>query len=136
MRLTATMDRLPDRPGIARLLLFVASMAAGLIHAAVISEHVEEAWVFGAFFAVTATFQVVWAFVLLRRPSRGVHVTGALANGAIVGTWLLSRTLGVPVGPEPWTAEPAATADLAASVLEPRLVSGSLILLRARSDRA
>lgn len=136
--------RTPDRPSNARLLLATGSIAAGLIHAAVVPEHLEEAWVFGAFFLVVAGFQLAWAIPALARPSTIVFVGGAVANGALIGTWLVSRTIGIPIGPEPWMPEPAGALDFGATLLELLVVVGSLAALgpvsfairRSRRERA
>jgi hypothetical protein len=98
------------------------SIAAGVIHAAVVPEHLEEWWVFGAFFIITAVFQVVWAAVVVLRPAAIVYTNGALVNGAIIAVWALSRTLGLPIGPEAWMPEPASTLDVAATLMELLLV--------------
>jgi hypothetical protein len=39
-------------------------------------------------------------------------------NAAVIGLWLVTRTTGLPVGPEPWEAEAVGTADLLCSGLE------------------
>ena len=79
----APADRRIDRPSAATVLLAAASVMAGLIHAAVTPEHLVEAWVFGAFFALAAGFQLGWAIAVIVRPSPGVYATGALANMAL-----------------------------------------------------
>jgi hypothetical protein len=45
----------------------------------------------------------------------------------------MSRTIGLPIGPEPWMAESAGTLDIMATFLELVLVAGSLALLRLRA---
>jgi hypothetical protein len=98
------------------------SIAAGVIHAVVVPEHLEEWWVFGAFFIITAVFQLAWAAVMALRPSAIVYTTGGLVNGAIIAVWALSRTIGLPIGPEAWMPEPASTLDVAATLTELLLV--------------
>ena len=70
-----------------------------MIHAAVVPEHLVEYWVFGAFFILTAVFQLAWAVVVVLRPSAIVYTAGALINGAIIALWALSRTIGLPIAP-------------------------------------
>lgn len=122
----APADRRIDRPSAATVLLAAASVMAGLIHAAVTPEHLVEAWVFGAFFALAAGFQLGWAIAVIVRPSPGVYATGALANMALIAIWLASRTTGLPVGPEPWAAEAVGLADVSATMLEAIMVAGLL----------
>jgi hypothetical protein len=108
-----------------------SSIAAGVVHAAVVPEHLEEAWLFGVFFIAAAVFQISWTIRVVLGPSSAVYSAGALANGAMIGIWFVSRTIGLPTGPEPWMAESAGMLDVAATVLELLLVAGSLVL-RAR----
>jgi hypothetical protein len=100
----------------------VLSIVAGVIHAAVVPEHLEEQWVFGAFFILVAVFQIAWAIVVVARPSAIVSTIGALANGAIIALWAVSRTVGLPIGPEAWTPEPVSTPDVTATLMELLLV--------------
>jgi hypothetical protein len=113
-----------------QVLLAVCSMAAGVIHVAVVPEHLEEEWVFGVFFIVTAGLQFAWAIQVVFAPSAIVYAAGALANGALIGTWVVSRTIGLPIGPHLWMPEPARALDVTASLLELLLVVGSLVLVR------
>jgi hypothetical protein len=131
MKPSTRSNRTADRTVRIRILLASSSIAAGLVHAAVVPEHLEEAWVFGVFFIAAAVFQTSWAILIVSRPSPGVYAAGALANGAMIGIWFVSRTIGLPIGPEPWMAESAGMLDITATVLELLLVAGSLVL-RAR----
>jgi hypothetical protein len=132
MSLTARVDRTTDRTSNLRTLLVVSSIAAGLIHAAVVSEHLEEAWIFGLFFILAAGFQIAWAISVVLGRSVVIYAAGALANGAIMGIWLASRTIGVPIGPDAWVPEPAVALDVTATLLELLLVVGALVLFRQR----
>lgn len=77
-----------------------ASMTAGLIHLAVVPEHLEEWWVYGAFFVATGVFQLGFAVpVVRRRLTPAVALTGIVVNLGIVLTWVLSRTIGLPLTP-------------------------------------
>lgn len=133
MRPTVRVDRTIDRTANLRILLAVSSIAAGLIHTAVVPEHLEEAWIFGLFFILAGVFQIAWSIPVVLGHSVVIYATGALANGAIIGIWLVSRTTGVPIGPDSWVPEPAAALDVTATVLELLLVVGALALLRRRA---
>lgn len=111
----------------------MASIAAGVIHAAVVPEHLGEDLSFGIFFIASAIFQVTWAIAILVRSSAGIYAAGALANGAMIAIWLASRTTGLPVGPEPWVAEAIGGLDVAATALELVLVACSIAGLRHRA---
>ena len=115
-----------------RVILAALSLTAGLIHAAVIPEHLQEYRPFGVFFILVTVFQFVWAVAIVVRPSAFVLVSGAAASGAMIAIWAVARTTGLPIGPEPWTAEPVAALDLIANVLALLIAIGSWRLLRAR----
>lgn len=112
--------------------LGLASVGAGLIHAAVCPAHFREATVFGVFFAVSALLQVVWAALVLRRPDRVVLLAGIAGNGCVLLLWLLTRTAGLPIGPDVWRPEAITRPDLLASVLELGIVAGASVLLARR----
>jgi hypothetical protein len=95
-----------------------ASLGAGLIHLAAVSEHVSEWWVHGVFFIVLGVVQIGWAVLAMERGPLPVPRLFAAVNAAVIGLWFVSRTTGLPVGPEPWGAEAVGTADLLCSALE------------------
>jgi hypothetical protein len=66
---------------------------------------------------------------VLVRPVRGVLLAGAIVNLGVAAAWALSRTLGMPVGPEPWTPEAVGVADVTATLFELAIAGGSLLLL-------
>jgi hypothetical protein len=94
-----------------------ASLGAGLIHLAVVSEHVAEWWLYGAFFLVLGVVQIAWAVLAMESDPIPVPSLFATVNAAVVGLWFVSRTIGLPVGPEPWAAEAVGRADLLCSAL-------------------
>jgi hypothetical protein len=84
----------------------VLTLGAAAIHAAVIRDHFEESCLFGTFFVLTTLLQLGWVAAVFIKPSRALVVLGVARNTAIILLWILSRTSGLPVGPEPWTPEP------------------------------
>lgn len=110
--------------------LAALSAGAAAIHVAVVGEHLDEYWLFGMFFAGVAALQALWGLLVLARAPRPVHLAGALGNAAVVAIWALSRTAGLPVGPEPGVPEPAGLLDVAATAYEVLIVLGVLALLR------
>ena len=98
------------------------SLGAGGIHFAALSTHLEEDLLEGLFFLVVGWFQLAWAVAYLVRPMPLWRLVGAVGNGFVVGVWLVSRTVGLPVGPEPWTPQSVAMADLFATSFEIVLV--------------
>jgi hypothetical protein len=99
------------------------SAGAATIHFAEISTHVEEYWVFGAFFFAVAWFQAASAVVVVERPDRRLIDVVVVVNAITIGIWIWSRTTGLPIGPEAGEAEAVGAADLLATVLEALLVS-------------
>lgn len=52
-----------------------------------------------------------------------VYRLGIVANGAMVAIWTVSRTTGLPVGPDPWMPEALGALDLLATGLEMVLIA-------------
>ena len=115
---------LAARQGLCLVTYSVASAAAGAaaIHYAVVAEHFDEWWGFGLFFVSSAVAQLVWAVVVVASRSRLLIWFGVVGNGAIVGLWIVTRTFGTPLGPEPTTPEPIALADSVATAFEVAIV--------------
>jgi hypothetical protein len=112
-----------------RWFLAALSLGAGAIHFAVSGGHFDLSWLHGAFFAVVAWLQLAWAAAVILKPTRRLLIAGALGNAAIIGTWAVSRTWGVPVGPDAWTPEAVSLADVLATVFEGGIVLTSLAVL-------
>jgi hypothetical protein len=105
-----------------------ASIAAGAIH-------IEAARTLGrgdsqtfAFFAAVAAAEIVWGLVALVRAPRVWLVLGALGNAAVVTTWLVSRTVGLPVGEFAHEVLPVGYADVLATILGVVTIVGAATL--------
>jgi hypothetical protein len=129
MSASAEVDHAVGRRAVSSIFPAVLSIGAGVIHAAVVPEHLAEAWTFGAFFILVAAFQIGWAIMVVLRPSTIAFATGAVANGAIIAVWALSRTIGLPIGPEAWIPETMSTVDVTATLMEVLLVVSVAISL-------
>ncbi len=112
------------------LVLAGLSAAAGGIHGAAMPEHAREHWLFGVFFAGSAAFQIGWAFMILRRSTPGLLRVGAWATLGLVALWFATRTTGVPIGPEPWTAEPVGFVDAVTVLFEVAIAMTALWLAK------
>jgi len=64
-------------------------------------------------------------------PPRHVVLLGALGNAALVAIWTISRTSGLPFGPEPWQAESVGVVDVVATLDELAVVILVAAILRA-----
>lgn len=103
--------------------MLALSLAAGAIHFAVVAEHATEFLPYAILFAVLAWYQVLWPIAhLMARPAWLAWLTVVVNLGA-VAIWLLSRTLGLPFGPEPGSPESVGPLDLVASAMEVVLVT-------------
>jgi hypothetical protein len=109
--------------------LAMLSIASAVIHVSVTAEHFQEAFIFGAFFLVASTAQAACAVLLLYRPSRMLVIVAAAGNAAIIALWTTTRTIGLPIGPEPWHPETVGTRDIVSTLCELSLVLGATILL-------
>jgi hypothetical protein len=96
----------------------VLSFTTAVIHAAVCPEHVREAALYGGFFAASALLQGIWPLLVLVRPDRRVLVAGAAGNLAVVVLWLVTRTVGIPLGPEAGEVEALGALDVIATAAE------------------
>jgi hypothetical protein len=109
------------------------SAGAAAIHASVAVPHFDESALYGLLFVATVLLQAGWAALVLAAPSVRLLVAGVVVNAGVIGAWAVSRTLGLPNGPEPWTAEPVAPLDLAATSFELGIVVCGVLLLATPS---
>jgi hypothetical protein len=108
-----------------------ASLGAGLVHLAVVHEHLAEWWVYGVFFAVVGAAQLAFGLGALGRDRAPLARQVACANLALVALWAVTRTTGLPVGPQRWTPEPVGRPDLLSVALEVATVLALAVLARA-----
>jgi hypothetical protein len=105
------------------------SVGAAAIHFAVIFEHFAEYALYGAFFLVISWAQMIWAAVVLWRPSRLWLWLGLAGNALVIAVYVASRTAGLPIGPDVGSPEPVGGLDVVSAVLELALVAGCAALL-------
>ena len=96
----------------------VATAGSALVHFAVAPEHFAEWWGFGLFFVLCAEVQLGWALLLGRIRSNRMLAVGIAGSLALVAVWALSRTTGLPFGPEPGVPEEIGLPDVVSVVLE------------------
>ena len=106
------------------------SASAAQLHALATIEHLQEHPAFGAFFMVVTLLQIAWIVPVIWRPSTATLAAGVALNLVVLAVWAASRTIGLLVGPHPWTAEPVGLLDLASVAYEAAIVAGCLWLAR------
>jgi hypothetical protein len=106
----------------------LTSVAAGAIHVAAAATLGSDNTQNLAFFGLVATAQIVWGLVTLVAAPRRWLVLGALGNAAVMATWIVSRTVGLPVGPYAHLVLPVGFADALATALEAVTIVGAVWL--------
>lgn len=104
---------------------------AATLHFAYSPSHLAEYWLYGVFFVALAWLQMLWAIGVVLRPTRQLLIAGIVANAAVIVVWVLSRTVGVWVGPNATVSEPATYPDILSTALEALIVVGGILVLFA-----
>jgi hypothetical protein len=109
-------------------LVAALSVGAGVIHQAVVEDHIRQYWLFGLLFAGAAVVQIGWAIAYLVRPIRALAAFGLVVNAGIVIVWAWSRSVGLPIGPNAGRPDAIGFVDAVATLFEVAIV----LLLAAR----
>jgi hypothetical protein len=107
-----------------------ATLVAGLIHFIVVPEHWQESSLYGTFFAAATVAQVGLAVLLAQRSAAWLLVGNIAVQLGLVGLWAVTRTAGIPLGPEAGMVEAVGLLDslcVAAQVLS---AAACAVLLR------
>jgi len=123
------------RHGYRRGLLYPAAMltlGAAAIHFSVAPDHLVEFAPFGILFVVVGAVQLALAPLVVLLPGRRVFATAMAVAAACLLLWGASRTVGLPVGPNPGQPEPLGLADALTGIFE--LLSLLLFLLLLTSS--
>ena len=121
-----------------RLVLAASLVGAAAIHAAVLPAHLEEWWAAGAFFLVLTVAELaagVAAVTARRRLLTPSLLTALVVSIVPLVVWWVSRTSGLPFGPEAGEPEPIGVADVMACLLEQVALAAALGLLLARREQ-
>lgn len=108
--------------------------ASGVVHLALVPPHIGT-WVWeGTAFAVAGWLQVTLAVLLVTRPSRVALLSAAAIDLVLIALWVVSRTSGLPFGPDRGRAVPVGFIDAATVAMEAAAVVVALALaVRSRS---
>jgi len=75
------------------------ALGAAAIHVYVAPEHLNEWWVYGGFFIAVAAAQLALAALMLLSPRIEVVLVGIWGTVGLIGIYVISRTVGLPVTP-------------------------------------
>lgn len=117
------------RLGLAVYAAAALSLAAATIHLWVFPEHLLMWWGYGAFFLAAGLAQGLYAVALLMRPTLTLLLAGIAGNLSVVAMYILTRTAGVPFGPQAGKTEEASLLDVAATAAEIGIVFALVTLL-------
>ncbi len=109
--------------------------AAGLVHATAAGTHAGDTTLIWLF-TLTGIMQASLAVGLVARPTRLVVVGSAVANLAVAGAWVASRTVGIGFVASLATVERVGLQDLAATLLEVAAAATALASLAVRDARS
>ena len=107
------------------------TLGAAAIHLAVAPGHFNEYVPYGLFFISLGIIQVALAIAIVVAPRRRLFIAAAAGTSAVIGLWLMSRTVGVPIAPAPWHPEPVGSLDLIATFMEATSILLFLLLIRS-----
>jgi hypothetical protein len=124
-----------DRRDVVRIALAFLSVAAALVHFAVIEQHFTEYWLYGTFFVGVGLFELIWALVVLAAPTRLLYWASIVVNMLTIAAYIITRTIGLLVGPSAHETEKVGFGDVTATTFEAVLVVGSVLLLFRRWGR-
>lgn len=111
------------------------AVAAGVIHAVAMVDHFDHYWLYGVVFLVITYAQILWAIWVYRHPQdRRALVVGAVGSLVVVALWVVSRTAGVPLGPDTWDPERIGAMDVIAT-LDEIVLAGLIVALVAPEGR-
>jgi hypothetical protein len=118
-----------------RFALVGSLLGAAVIHAAQGREHFEEWWAAGWFFVFITLAEAGTALWSVRSRNRRVNLIALWLSGLALLVWGVSRSIGLPFGPERWLPERVGRPDFAAGTLELITIAAALLLLKGRATR-
>ena len=113
-----------------RLVVTSSALGAGVIHLAFAPAHLREYVPLGLGFLAAGLFQVLWGVAVAVRDSARLLALGGVLSVSFVVVYLITRTTGLPLGPDAFRPEPAGVADVLCSALELLVGFGALLLAR------
>lgn len=123
-------------------LVGVCVVISGSAHGLVTHEHFQEWWGYGVFFLVAAVCLIGFGLALITDAidprympgdvnsiRRLMYFAGAMGNIGILVLYVITRTVGIPLGPSVGSVESVGAIDLVAKTTEALAVAGLVVLL-------
>ena len=110
----------------------VLSLVAAGVHMLVTPEHFAAWWGYGMFFVLVANAEIALACLLVLHPSRWVLHAGVWSTMATLLMYFVSRTAGIPLGPDTGMVEEVETLGLIATVAEAGMLVAFVAMLADR----
>ncbi len=123
------------------------SLGIGIVHLMLSPEYLSQWWGYGFFFMLAGLGQMTYGLLLLVLPwfyddpasflrddppvVRYLYVGGALGYLSVVALFIVTRTFGIPAGPQAGTVAPFSVAGFATTLAEVALAGLLLTLARA-----
>ncbi|HEX2102151.1 MAG TPA: hypothetical protein VHF51_00750 [Solirubrobacteraceae bacterium] len=112
------------------------SLVAAWVHFSYTAPHWRDWWAYGVFFLAMGVFQAACAPAIVRWPrNTWVALVAIAGNLGIVGMYVYSRTVEIPMGPHAGIVEKATAIDLATTAAEIMIVAIVLTVVGSRSRR-
>ena len=111
-----------------RWTLAALSFGAGAVHLVMVPQHAQESLRMGLAFAAAGWFQIAFGAAMLAAPKRIWLWLAIAANLALVATWAISRTVGLPGWTGAGGTETAQSADILSVVLEVGIASNRITI--------
>ncbi|MFM8861211.1 MAG: hypothetical protein ACKOIA_01945 [Acidimicrobiia bacterium] len=110
-----------------RWLAAVLSATVGAVHFGYAPHHLSEDWAHGWFFLLLGAYELTFAVLIVTRPRRWLWASALVVGVGSVAVWVVSRTVGLPFGPEALRTEDASAPDIVCTVIS--MAIGALALL-------
>ena len=118
-----------DRDLTVRWLAAVLSLTVGAVHFGYAPHHLADDWAHGWVFLAIAAYQCSFALLIVARPRRWVWASAIVVNLAIIATWVVLATVGLPFGPEALQTESFSAPSNISSAVEGIIVVLAIVAL-------
>jgi len=118
-----------DRDLTVRWLAAVLSLTVGAVHFGYAPHHLADDWAHGLVFLAIAAYQCSFALLIVARPRRWVWASAIVVNVAIITTWIVLATVGLPFGPEALQTESFSAPSNISSVIEGIIIALAIVAL-------